>query len=199
MPFFRPLVLYVQTQTQHRCKRWRQLGVSCQLFLRVLSPSFPSVSKLVWDFAALGWLKCVLPQAIESQDSPCLLVYRMWHCCSARLWSSLSFYAGSPLWISNAEQPVFISWKCAVLLPSPGWGDLYGPPLHISNVNPPVFISYQDPESRTAIEFGLLVFFKLFFCVCVCLWHVVSLEIHSTLPLFLQQLLDVPQCELCHE
>lgn len=41
--------------------------------------------------------------------------------------------------------------------------------------------------------------FFLFFCVCVCLWHIVSMEIYSTLPLFLQQPLDVSQCELCHE
>lgn len=38
--------------------------------LRGLSPSLPSVSKLIWDSTALGWLKSVLPLAMESLNSP---------------------------------------------------------------------------------------------------------------------------------
>lgn len=124
-----------------------------------------------------------------------IFVYRMWHCCSACLWSALSFYVGLSLWINDGEQSVFISLKCVVLQPSPGWGDLYVPPLHISSIMPWVFISYHEPKRCTAIEFG----YFFYFFVSVFLWHVVSVEIHSTLPLFLQQSLDVPQWESCHE
>lgn len=92
-----------------------------------------------------------------------IFAYRMWHCCSARLWSALSFYVGLSLWISDGEQSVFISLKCAVLQPSPGWGDLYVPPLHISSLMPQVFISYHNPKCCTAIEFGHV----LFLCVCL--------------------------------
>lgn len=83
-----------------------------------------------------------------------IFVCRMWHCCSARLWSALSFYVGLSRRISDGEQSVFISLKCAALQPSPGWGDLYVPPPHISSIMPWVFISYHDPERCTAIEFG---------------------------------------------
>lgn len=38
--------------------------------LRGPSPSLPSVSKLIWDSAALGWLKSVLPLAMESLNPP---------------------------------------------------------------------------------------------------------------------------------
>lgn len=92
-----------------------------------------------------------------------VFVYRIWHCCSARLWSVSSFYVGLSLWICDGEQSMFISLKCAVLQPSPGWGDLYVPPLHISSIMPRVFISYHDPKRCTAIEFGHF----LFLCVCL--------------------------------
>lgn len=73
---------------------------------------------------------------------------------AARLWSPLSFYVGLSLWISNAEQDVFIPLKCAMLQPSPAWGDLYEPLLHISSIIPRMFISDHDPKHCTAIEFG---------------------------------------------
>lgn len=43
----------------------------------------------------------------------------MWHCCSARLWSSLSLGASSPLCKSSMQNRLFISGKCAAHQPSP--------------------------------------------------------------------------------
>lgn len=83
---------------------------------------------------------------------------------AARLWSPLSFYVGLSLWISNAEQDVFIPLRCAMLQPSPGWGDLYEPPLHISSIMPRMCVSDHDPKHCTAIEFS-----HFFILLCLCL------------------------------
>lgn len=131
-----------------------------------LSLRSASCSALLWQIKArFHSFKLQIECAATGSRVPgfAIFVYRMWHCCSARLWSALSFYVGLSLWISDGEQSVFIFLKCAVLQPSPGWGDLYVPPLHISSLMPQVFISYHNPKRCTAIEFGHF----LFLCVCL--------------------------------
>lgn len=120
------------------------------------------------------------------------------------LWLSLCLRAGSPLCKSSMQSRLFI---CAEMCSAPAvtWSRLREwtarckssgvhflsgcRALYSNWIWTPVFPHHHHYHHLLS-QIILL---------CVCLWHVVGLEMHSTLPLFLRQLLDVPQCELRHE
>lgn len=134
--------------------------------LRGLSPSLPAVSKLIWDFTALGWLKSVLPLAMESLNSPPANVCWSTGCdiAARHVFDPLCLYAPARLSVNHrCRTDCLFLGNVRRTSRHHGRGDVNGLP----GVNPPVFISYQGAECRTAIEFELppTFFFKLFFCV----------------------------------